>query len=100
MTSAYTEEQEKQLIELYTSGVPIEEIMAKIGKTKKSIISKLVRIGIYINQPKKTSDRITNKQYYRDIEELLGVTFITDNFQKKCDIELLIKGIKNLDRQV
>lgn len=51
MKSKYTEEEEKLLINAYTTATDkdaaIEDLVTEIGKSKRSIIAKLSRLGVY-----------------------------------------------------
>lgn len=47
----YTEEQEKTLRDMYIAGQSVDTIAGTVGKTAKSVVAKLVRMGIY--NPKK-----------------------------------------------
>ena len=44
----YSEEMVMAMTASYEAGTPVEEIAEAIGKSKRSVISKLVREGIYI----------------------------------------------------
>lgn len=53
----YTEAQTADLVEAYKSGVAVEEIAAKLGKTVRSVVAKLVREGVYVAKTKSTFNR-------------------------------------------
>lgn len=44
----YTEEMVVAITSAYQEGTPVEEIADAIGKSKRSVISKLVREGVYV----------------------------------------------------
>tara|TARA_B100002019_G_scaffold286780_1_gene297770 strand:+ start:3891 stop:4202 length:312 start_codon:yes stop_codon:yes gene_type:complete len=74
----YTPEMTAKAIELYEGGVAIDDIAEAIGKTVRSVRSKLVREGVYVAQPKATarkSDEPTKKELLRDLEEALPSDF-------------------------
>jgi transposase len=54
MTKAvnYTPEQEAQLVDQYEAGMTKEEIATMLGKSVKSVVAKLARLGIYKTDPK------------------------------------------------
>lgn len=49
MTKAinYTPEQEAQIVDQYQAGMAVAEIATMIGKTTKSVVAKLSRLGVY-----------------------------------------------------
>ena len=94
----FTQEEEKELERLYKEGKSVEELAKIFNKTSRSIISKLARMKIYIKKERPKSTKISNKEYYSRIEKMLGVTFISENFSRKADLETLIRGIKNVLR--
>lgn len=49
----YTPEETTQLRQLYLSDkLPVEDIALKLNKTKRSVIHKLLALGVYKKQPK------------------------------------------------
>lgn len=58
----------------YQSGVSVETIAENIGKSVRSVRSKLVREGVYIAQPKtakaKREDGPTKKELLRELEQI------------------------------
>ena len=74
----YTPEMTAKAIDLYQEGVSIDEIADAIGKSVRSIRSKLVREGVYVAQPKATarkSDEPTKKELLRNLEDALPSDF-------------------------
>jgi hypothetical protein len=53
----YTEEMVAAITSAYQAETPVEEIADMIGKSKRSVISKLVREGVYVATEKPTSTR-------------------------------------------
>ena len=53
----YTEEMVVAITSAYQGGTPVDEIAVSIGKSKRSVISKLVREGVYVATEKPTSTR-------------------------------------------
>jgi len=77
-TVNYTPEMTAKAIDLYQEGVAIDEIAEAIGKTVRSVRSKLVREGVYVAAPKATarkSDEPTKKELLRDLEDALPSDF-------------------------
>jgi hypothetical protein len=66
----------------YQSGIPVETIADSIGKSVRSVRSKLVREGVYIAAPKaakaKREEGPTKKELLRDLEAL--APFPVDGF--------------------
>ena len=70
-TPNYTDEMTATVIEQYSSGVDLDAIAESVGKTVRSVRSKLVREGVYVAQPKQTAAKRegpTKKELLRDIE--------------------------------
>ena len=53
----YTEEMVVAITSAYQAETPVQEIADMIGKSKRSVISKLVREGVYVATEKPTSTR-------------------------------------------
>ena len=64
----YTEELTAKVIADYQEGVDLDAIADEIGKSVRSVRSKLVREGVYIAKPKPT----TAKRYEPTKKELLN----------------------------
>ena len=64
-----------QIIDDYQANKSIEDIASSVGKSVRSVRSKLVREGIYIAQEKtarsKKSDEPTKKELLRTLDELV-----------------------------
>ena len=70
-TPNYTDEMTATVIEQYSSGVDLDAIAESVGKTVRSVRSKLVREGVDVAQPKQTAAKRegpTKKELLRDIE--------------------------------
>ncbi len=74
----YTEAQEKDLLAAYADGVDPEDIAAMLGKTKRSIIAKLVRAEVYKKAEyvnKATGEKPVSKaDHVATIAAFMGVT--------------------------
>ena len=69
----YTEEMVVAMTTAYQEGTPVEEIADAIGKSKRSVISKLVREGVYVATEKPASTRDngpTKKELLNQLEGL------------------------------
>ena len=70
-TPNYTQAQVAQITEAYNSGQDIAEIAEAIGKSVRSVRSKLVREGVYVSQPKTGSKKVlgpTKKELLRVLD--------------------------------
>lgn len=77
--SSYTDEETRMCIEVYTANPSMEmvEILAtKLGRSKKSIIGKLAREGVYKRESYKTKTGelpITKVEMVSNIADTLGI---------------------------
>ena len=70
-TPNYTPAQVAQITEAYNSGQDIDEIASAIGKSVRSVRSKLVREGVYVAKEKTTSKKVmgpTKKELLRVLD--------------------------------
>ena len=70
-TPNYTQAQVAQITEAYNSGQSIDEIADAVGKSVRSVRSKLVREGVYVAKPKTTSKKVlgpTKKELLRTLD--------------------------------
>lgn len=52
----YTPEQEAQIVDQYQAGMAVAEIATMLGKTTKSVVAKLSRLGVYKAKGKPTTE--------------------------------------------
>ena len=70
----YTASMTAQIIDDYQANKSVEEIASSIGKSVRSVRSKLVREGVYVAQEKKTSrksDEPTKKELLKTLDGLV-----------------------------
>ena len=70
-TPNYTQAQVAQITEAYNSGQSVDEIADAVGKSVRSVRSKLVREGVYVAKPKTTSKKVlgpTKKEQLRKLD--------------------------------
>ena len=70
----YSVEMTDKIISQYQNGISVDEIADAIGKSVRSVRSKLVREGVYIPQEKNTSKKVqepTKKELLRTLDELV-----------------------------
>lgn len=78
----YTAQEEFTLKDMYGQGAEIAEIAEKVGKSEKSVIGKLVSLGVY--KPKVRVSKITGaapktkRDFVKDIEAMLEVEELKD----------------------
>ena len=76
MTKAvnYTPEQETQMATNYEAGMSVDEIAEALGKSVKSVVAKLSRLGIYKAKAKAVAEtaRVTKANLVAQIEARLG----------------------------
>ena len=67
----YSAEMTAQIVDQYQQGVEIESIADSIGKSIRSVRSKLVREGVYVAAPTQKSERVqgpTKKELLVELE--------------------------------
>lgn len=77
----YTDEMTTAIVEGYQAGQTVEALAEQIGKSVRSVRSKLVREGVYVAQPKakaRKDEGPTKKEILRDIE---ATGFDVEGFQ-------------------
>jgi hypothetical protein len=70
-TPNYTQAQVAQIVDQYQAGQDINMIAEAIGKSVRSVRSKLVREGVYVSQPKTGSKKVlgpTKKELLRVLD--------------------------------
>lgn len=76
MTKAvnYTPEQETQMAADYVEGKTVDEIAEALGKSVKSVVAKLSRLGVYKTKVKAVTEtaRVTKASLVAQIEARLG----------------------------
>lgn len=73
-TPNYTPEQETQLQQLYQSGTTIQDLATQFGKSERSIVAKLSRMGIYQGKGRpQPGSRVTKAGLVARLGELLNL---------------------------
>lgn len=73
-TPNYTPEQETQLQQLYQSGTTIPDLATQFGKSERSIVAKLSRMGIYQGKGRpQPGSRVTKAGLVARLGELLNL---------------------------
>ena len=91
----YTPEQTLQMIADYKSGITVQEIAEKMGKTARSVIAKLSREGVY--QRKEYVSKTGEKPVKKDVtaDAIGAILRLTEN-----EIESLTKANKTALRKI
>jgi len=95
----WNEEQEQELIALYSTEKDVHKISEHFNKGYRSVISKLVQLEIYV-KPDNNNDQktLTVKTILRELEELLDFEIEGTNLNKKENLVKLIVALrKKLD---
>lgn len=99
MPSSYSEKEVKQLIDVYTANPcmeTVERLMTLLNRPKKSIISKLVKEGVYVTHRylSKTGEApITKLEIVRSIEDALDTSLPGLDKAPKVTLKELNKAI-------
>lgn len=73
-TPNYTPEQETQLQQLYQGGTTIQDLAIQFGKSERSIVAKLSRMGIYQGKGRpQPGSRVTKAGLVARLGELLNL---------------------------
>lgn len=93
--SNYTQKEVDKLVEIYTENPCIEtvnKLTIELNKTKKSIIAKLVKEGVYVTKGYRTKTGdipITKLEMVRSLEDVLDVTLPGLDKAPKTTLKLL-----------
>ena len=93
----YTEDQTKYMIDEYTSKpttITVERLASELEKSKKSIIGKLSREGVYrrsVYKTKSGDQPITKEEMVRELEDALGL-----NLEALAGLEKAPKNVLKL----
>ena len=77
----YSAEMTAQIISDYQNGVAVEDIASSIEKSVRSVRSKLVREGVYVAQPKATSQKVQGPTKKELLKELEATGFDVSGFE-------------------
>tara|TARA_R110000851_G_C12825922_1_gene540133 strand:+ start:325 stop:636 length:312 start_codon:yes stop_codon:yes gene_type:complete len=96
---AWSDEQENELISLYTNEgkKDVHDLAKHFGKGYRSVISKLVQLKIYEKPEIDEADKgQTVKVMLRDLENLLEIQVEGTNLNKKENLFKLLTAIKDV----
>lgn len=92
---AWSDEEEVKLIEVYTNETQDVFVIAeRFDKGHRSVISKLVNLGIYKKPEQLKKDSRTVKTMLRDIELMLDIDIDGLNLNKKSNLVLLVEALE------
>lgn len=72
-TVNYTPEQETQMAANYEAGMSVDEIAEALGKSVKSVVAKLSRLGVYKSKAVPETARVTKATLVAQIEARYNV---------------------------
>jgi hypothetical protein len=88
---SYTAEQTAELVTRYQAGETVEALAEAMGKTVKSIVSKLSREGVYVSKTKTSkAKQATKAELVTSIAAKLGVTEDKVESLEKATREVLV----------
>lgn len=94
VVKTWEDEDVQELIVLYqTKKMNVEELAEYFGKNKRSITSKLVKLGIYI-KPVNTEEKRSVKGMILELEKMLGISIDGTNLSKKQNLILVVDALK------
>ena len=94
---AWSDEQENELISLYTvdGKKDVHNLAKYFGKGYRSVISKLVQLKIYEKPEIDSADKgLTVKVMLRELENILELKIEGTNLNKKENLSTLLEAIK------
>ena len=94
---AWNDEQEAELIKLYTEegNKDVYELASHFSKGYRSVISKLVQLKIYEKPEVNDEDKSqTVKVMLRELEDILNIRVDGTNLNKKENLSMLLNAIK------
>ena len=100
--STYTEYETKKLIQLYEENpclATVRKLCVTFNKPQKSIISKLVKEGVYVTQgyvDKQGNKPITKLQIVRNLESLLDTKLMGLDKAPKGTLRLLMEKVTDM----
>ena len=80
-TQNYTAEMTAAIVDQYQAGVSVDEIATDIGKSVRSVRSKLVREGVYVAKAKPAAKRENGPTKKELLIELEGTGFDVSGFE-------------------
>jgi hypothetical protein len=89
----YTQEQTEQLLHHHNLGEPPEDLGARFGVPKRSVIAKLSQLGVYHRKPyltKRGETPVSKEQLVSRLAELLGVELDRLESLEKCNKSVLM----------
>ena len=102
MPSSYSKHEVERMVAMYTAN-PCLEVVAKLSvllnRPKKSIISKLVKEGVYVKRGYRTKTGelpVTKIEYVRRLEELLDISLVDLDKAPKTTLKVLTETLEEL----
>lgn len=87
-------DEEEELLKLYCDNQwTVNDLAEYYGKNTRSIISKLVKMKVYVKPDAKKNKRSV-KHMIQELETLLNIELDSVNIYKKQNLELIVDAIK------
>lgn len=96
----YTTEMTETIVAQYQEGVAVESIAESIGKSVRSVRSKLVREGVYsapVKATKAKQEGPTKKELLRELEASTGFSAEGLEGATKAAIERILQALQPVD---
>ena len=77
----YTEEMTTQIVDAYSTGMDVTEIADSIGKSVRSVRSKLVREGVYVAKEKVATRKVEGPSKKEILNQLESTGFEVKGFE-------------------
>ena len=77
----YTEEMTTQIVDAYSTGMDVAEIADSIGKSVRSVRSKLVREGVYVAKEKVATRKVEGPSKKEILNQLESTGFEVKGFE-------------------
>ena len=92
---AWSNEEEQELAQLYENETKdVHEIASHFDKGYRSVISKLVNMGIYVKPDIEKKNNRTVKTMLQDLEDLLDIQIEGFNLNKKSNLLTVVEALE------
>lgn len=92
----YTPEQTLELVAGYQAGETVETLAARLGKTTRSVVSKLSREGVYVAKAKPSNPRVTKAVLVEQLAVRCGVPVEVFDSLEKANHDVLEALVYNM----
>lgn len=99
----YTKEETENLVELYNNNTSIEELAQRFEKSKRSIIGKLSREGVYRKETYKSKsgeDPVTKLELVVEMSEILGIDLPGLEKSPKQTLRIILEKLRAMSEEI